>query len=67
MTATERSKARYRRAKAVIPVTMLDEQHARALNALLAARRCTVAALLRELIADAASRLRADPVDQPSP
>lgn len=62
-----RSTALYRRAAAVLPPTALDAEHAKALAALLAARRCTIAALLRGLLAEEASRLRANPVNQPGP
>lgn len=64
-TSTDRSKARYARASAVLPKTALDVEHSRALAALVSARGCTVSALLRSLLLDAASRLAPNPVDEP--
>lgn len=68
MTLRERkarnSRERYARAPGVLPKTTLDAEQNRALSALLAARGCTVSALLRSLLLDAASRLAPNPVDE---
>lgn len=63
MSSTDRSKARYRRAACVLPPTALDAGQRRALLALVAARRCTIADLLRALLTEAASALP-NPVDE---
>lgn len=65
-TATQRSKARYRRAHFVLSSIALDREHWRALDKLMAARKCGKAELVRSLLLEASQSLGPNPVDEPS-